>query len=258
MHVSKLYHEYLNNIYRKLHIACNSFNSKSIVYKASVSFGFIYLLLAITVINQFFSDPSLNWSFCFSNKCLEVVSRNFEYKLIIFKELTIFFALCLTAIGVRTGLQTYKLSLENSILSNHNDNLKVFIDFCNCEVVKYELLDASKINYYELYNVFYPNSREGKFYNFEILEDNLCLLKKEIIISNVEYQEREVNRAFKFRKHQGRIIKLAAKFGFNIDFRNRVDFYKIESQIYNFIDSLILNFSTEIEGISTVERKYSK
>ena len=251
----QFYYKYSINI-------CNKFRSaltcQSVVFKTCLVFGFVYFLLVITVINQFLTDPNLNWSFCFSNKCLAVVSNDFEYKLLIFKELTIFLALSLTAIGVRTGLQTYKLSLENSILSNHNSNLKIFIDFCNYEVVKYKLLDASKINYYELYNVFYPNSRKGEFYTFEKLLSTIFRLKNGIAESNVEYLEQEVNKSFKYKNHQSRTIKLVANFGFDIDFRSRVDFYEIESQIYEFIDSLVLNFSSGVECIRKVERKYAR
>ena len=256
--------------------------NKSVLFKVLSFFALLYFLLLLTIVNQFISDSTLNWGFCFTNSCLEVVSDNFKYKLILLKEITILCALCLTGLSVVTGLQTYKLSLENSIknnensnkinenanltyrlslensiLNNHNSNLKCFIDFCHVEVLKYDLLDASKIDFYKLYNNFFPQSREGEFNKYSNVNNVLVKLKENINLSNVEYKERKDNKAFKYRNHQKRTIEAVLILGFNIDFRGRVDFYRIESQIYKFTDSLILNFTVDVDVISSHERKYN-
>ena len=232
------------------------FKSKTILFSTCALFAIFYCILFVNVVIQFLSDSTLNWGFCFTNKCLEVVDLNFKYMIYLTKEVTVFFALCLTAIGVRTGLHTYKLSLENSMMNNHNTNLKVFIDFCNVEVNKHELLEASKINYYNLYNKFYPFSREGRFNHFDILRRDIVRLNDGINESNLEFLGMEVNKSFKFKNHQSRVIRSVRDFGFSIEYHNRTDFYKIEIQIYKFINALILHFSVGVDCIPINNVKY--
>jgi len=222
---------------------------------------FIYSLflgwLVFTIFFEFYNRKDLEWGFCITNQCLQVVTNNFPYVLKLFKESVVALGAVTALIGVMIGWKTYRLSLENSIMANHNTNMKNFIDFCSLQVDREHTLNLSRIDLYKLYRVTYPSSKCGVFTNFTVYESKLLGLIENIDITNRDYTDtKDTELKFQSKKHQARLIKSFQELGITLEYRHRGDFTVIEKSLYRFIDSVTLQFTTLDLNLSNKVKDY--
>jgi len=227
-----------------------------------VLFFFLLLLgfMSYSVFDEFYNDPDLIFSFCFSEECLVVVNNRFPTQLSLFKESIRATAIIITFLGLWTGLNTYNLTLSNSILNNHIANFKLFCDYCDIEVAKYGRIKKSKLNYFKLYDLLYPNSKNGVFDKFEPYYLYLAQIEKVVSDSSSFYESFNKDRGKKhydYRRHQYKLIKVLADCGVTLEITHRNDFYFIERELFLFIDSITAAFTDRTFELDKLEKKYT-
>ncbi len=233
---------------------------RNLIILVLFAFSALLLFMAYPIHKEFVNDPNLTYSFCFSEQCLNVVKDRFPTQLAMFKESIRATAIIITFLGLWTGLNTYNLTLSNSILNNHIANFKLFCDYCDIEVKKYDRINKSKINYFKLYDLIYPNSKKGIFDKFDAYYSYLLKIENVISESSSFYEAHNSQRGKKhydYRRHQYRLIKVLAESGINLEITHRNDFYFIENELLLFIDSLTAAFTDSLTELHKLEKKYT-
>ncbi|MEC4089582.1 retron Ec48 family effector membrane protein [Pseudoalteromonas rubra] len=235
----------------------NTSVEKRAIRTVFIFYFFFLVWLILTIFYEFYSREDLEWGLCITNQCLQVVSRNFPNVLNLFKESVVALGAVTAVFGVMIGWKTYKLSLENSIMANHNTNMKNFIDFCSVQVNRDTSLSLSRIDLHKLYRVVYPRSRSGVFTDFEIYEKCLLVLIGNIDITNRNYTDaKDTELKFKSNKHQARLIKAFNELGVSLEHRHRSDFTEIEKSLYHFFDSVTVHFTSLNINLTVKEKSY--
>jgi hypothetical protein len=223
-------------------------------------FFLLIVLVSFSIYQELESDPYSTYSFCFSEKCLGVIQSRFPIQLTLIKEAIRATAIVITFLSLWTGFNTYSLTLSNSILNNHIANFKLFCEYCDNEILKYGKISKSKLNYFKLYNLLYPNSKKGVFDEFECYHTYLLKVKEVVDESSCFYESFNNNRGkihYDYRRHQYKLIKVLADFGIALEITHRNDFYFIESELFLFIDSITAAFTDKKIELNKLEKKYT-
>ena len=244
----------------KKHISVNyllSVRTKSWFVFLFLLYISLQLLLVIGVAIEFINDENLTWGLCLTNSCLKLVNERFIYSLSFSKELTVIFGTILAGLGVYIGWKTYALSLENSIMSNHNNNLSNFAEFCSVQIERDHLLNPERIDLYAYYALVFPDSRSGKFNFFRLYDRKLNDVKAVIEDSNQRYNDaKDTNLRYKYTNHQTKLIEVLKQFGITIEHRHRTSFDEIELSLYQYIDSVTKQFTTSKIRLAGLKKDY--
>ncbi|MBQ4836813.1 retron Ec48 family effector membrane protein [Pseudoalteromonas luteoviolacea] len=217
----------------------------------------LVLTISIGIIYELIERPNLSFGLCFTNSCFEVVRKNFSSSLLLIKELTVLLGVIFASIGVINSWKAYNLSLKNSHLTNHFNNLNNFIEMGNIYLEKEKLINNERVDLYKLYYIIFPNSRSGRFDEHENYSLILQSLSNLIEQSNKLYNDAGKDaKRYKHKPHQARIIKELDKLGITVELRNRSDFDDQEKAIYQFLDCITKQYQCTRIMLGPINKDY--
>jgi len=123
------------------------------------------------------------------------------------------------------------------------------------EISKRYSIDAKKIDIFNWYNLIFPESRLGS-----IAVSERYILTMKTINSTIESSNRKAESAiggsFKYKEHQRNMIDALRYIGINLNHHPRNDFYEIEGQLIELIETTNKAFAAEITSIRLTPRSY--
>ncbi|MCE9783088.1 retron Ec48 family effector membrane protein [Shewanella algae] len=230
-------------------------------------FPFVAILIcaSISIAYEFYVREELAWGPCISDNCLTVIENNFGKRITLIVESFKLSVLILAFVSAHIALVNYRLSLKNSKINNHISNFNSFCGFIDFELEKRSSLNKLSVNKHTLYNLIYPDSREGdlgKFDDYSIAIDDL----KNSILKSSEYytlarekQESKKTKGFDHNRHQDRMIKSLSAFGISSSRLPKNDFLEVEQNWLFFIDAITDTFAPkqDITKVSYLIRTYA-
>jgi len=229
------------------------FNICLIVLSALLVFGLFLSIFIFLYI--FISGNYIDRDICVEKGCIEDFISVFGFSYSIFKSFFDVVVGAITAVGIYFAIKNYFLNSESTKMYNHIENLKLFNDFVDSELNKLNLVSPKSINHFKLYNSIYPQSKKGVLKKSIRYEAVVIKINDEIRKSNDDvksYSEYD----FKYKVHQDRLIKILFDIGIELSSGTRLEFYKIERQVYEFINIVNKEFLGDCLLINIHEIKY--
>ena len=216
---------------------------------------FVFLIVLSIVIISTVSDQKLyDRDLCFSSECIATFSKEVEGITLLIQAFGWFLITFVTIYGVIIALKTYYSGVQNNNNTNHTTHLTMFRDFANSELAKRNSISPDKVNIYKWYSIMFPDSRNGVF----IASDSYIEMISEVrdVINQANSHITEVNKDYKYKVHQRKLILTFSKFGIILSNGPKNAFVEVESQLFEFLDVMNNSFSTMRIELSKVDRKY--
>lgn len=193
--------------------------------------------------------------FCLSTACIEEIKKNYSGSISLAESLGWATTIFVTLLGAYLAFRSHTNSVTNSHISNHISHFNLFSDYLNQEIKKRGNLSASKIDTFSWYNFMFPLSRKGdlsvsKNYN------NWILSLREILISTsdrVSSKRLNINHNI----HQRKISSVLIQAGINLEKLPRRNFYSVEEELIQLIDSVNLMFLGSENLLVDIDRSYA-
>jgi hypothetical protein len=222
---------------------------------------FVVITLIISVIVEFNNNEALKFGFCLTSSCVDVVACHFKKTIELYKSLLYMVIPLAGLFAGLLGLNTYTLTVKNSIMNNHISNFKLFCEFVDRELKKKDLINIDSIDYYILYSKIYPESRKGLFECFDIYNKNIENINNVIDASSRHYVASKKNTSvksmqFNHTRHQYDIKECFEIIGINVSTNHRNTFNEVETQVLEFIDIVSKAFVENPILTKVNERKY--
>lgn len=220
----------------------------------------VVITLIYSVIFEFNNNEALKFGFCLTSSCVDVVAIHFKKTIELYKSLLYMVVPLAGLFAGILGLNTYNLTVKNSIMNNHISNFKLFCEFIDRELKKKDLIDSDSIDYYILYSKLYPKSRQGLFECFRLYNDNIKNINNVIDASSRHYVASKSTSVksmeFKHTRHQYDIKEFFEIIGINVSVNHRNTFNEVETQVLEFIDIVSKAFVENPILTKVNERKY--
>ena len=173
-----------------------------------------------------------------------------------------FFAFIITFLGVWAALVTYTTTASANITNANNAHFQNFKIFVEKEIENNCLNCLKKVNIFVLYNELF--GRTGRSQGLVGVSDEYkqWVIKLVAIVdsANNNYINRHVNDLnYTYQKHQTIIIEHFEKIQIHLDRSTKTGFYQLESEVFNFINTLNLDFCfLTDEQFAMAKREYPK
>jgi hypothetical protein len=214
-----------------------------------------FAMIVISTIFSIVSSDFQNFSFCFTNHCINNTLTAFSGAIKFMAGLVFILTSIATVGGIFIALMGYINNHETSTLNNHISHFTIFKDYINIEVMKRDRLDVSVLDIFRWYNLIFINSRLGSMVISDRYIDIIKEINIEITTSNIQSQK-ATEGSFYYRKHQYRMIEVVKSLGIVLEIYPRNDFYEVEGQLLALISSINNEFCSD-ERIPAIEnRKY--
>lgn len=188
-----------------------------------------------------FQGQLFDLNFCFTNKCVELFYEQASTAISVSKA-TGALILGIFAFGsFNIACKNYISSKKASNSNIHISNVSVFLKYVGEEINKRDKLQHSTFDLLKWYNAIYPDSQEGQL---KISDKYIDILKE---ISNLIQKSNSLfisptSKEFKYTEHQVEAIKHYQRIGITLHIMPRLDFYEVESQIINLIETINTSF----------------
>lgn len=214
-------------------------SKKAIIYFLLV----IYFVTNIGIImHGFMTDESLSFSWCISEKCLNIFSQNFQTIISLNSWLITTSAIFIAAYSLKISISSLEQSKQSNILNNHINNLKFFSEHVEKQLQKSSRIKSTDIEIQDLYFSIFPGSAKGDHKVAATYSRNVKRFRQYII--SISNSTKRNESSFDYRKHQNEIIKYAKNFHITLVNLHRKDFFYVEESIFELIDSLTKTFTT--------------
>jgi len=202
----------------------------------------LVLLLGLCVAAAIFwatrGEPAVKeLEFCLSNECVDLFKKTFGNAIGV---VTLTFS-ALVAIatvgGIFVALLVYRETVRANSLSNHISHLALFRSYVEKEVGRMNMLRESSVDSHRWYVLMFPQSRIGDTtisseYSHAFEEIRRCILSSNGSATKAE------NGSFRFLAHQDQVIAALKRIGLIIRRQPRMEFFELEGEIYQLIDSV--------------------
>ena len=212
-------------------------------------------LTLISLIWTAYVDEIYNYNLCLTNECIKYTYTLFEYSLKGFSITITLLTSIATIGGIIVALLNYVSTTNSSALNNHIAHFKIFNDYLFFEIEKRDRLNISAIDIFKVYNLIFDKSRTGIMDVSEEYRNDISSLNIEIERSN-EFSQTASSESFRYKIHQERMINIFKKFGIELDFHPRNDFYEIEGQLLDLVSTINQAFCTESALPEIPRRQY--
>ncbi|WP_394165563.1 retron Ec48 family effector membrane protein [Photobacterium piscicola] len=221
----------------------------------------VVITLIYSVIFEFNNNEALKFGFCLTSSCVDVVAIHFKKTIELYKSLLYMVVPLAGLFAGILGLNTYNLTVKNSIMNNHISNFKLFCEFIDRELKKKDLISSDSIDQYALYSKIYPKSRQGFFECFTDYNSNIESINNVIDASSRHYVASKSNTSvknmqFNHTRHQYDIKECFEIIGINVSSNHRNTFNEVETQVLEFIDIVSKAFVEKPILTKVNERKY--
>lgn len=194
-----------------------------------------------------------NKELCFEKKCIDSVMKIVQESWGILTSIVEVIAYTLTSFGIFFAAMSYRLSEKTSKTMSHIENFKLFDQFIKTEVENSPHLSLKSFNAGKIYKSIYPQSREGLFN----VGDNFSNFIKELS-AIIEASSNSIKNGndFNYTNHQNKIINIFNTIGISVTNLHRMDFWYIEKDLLNVINSISSNFIYDDSLQITSQIKY--
>lgn len=226
---------------------------------------FIYILVAILffgiVVSSFsavavmISDDRLSYSFCLRNECLNNVADYYSAPIAIFGFFVDVLVFVATVGGIFVALMSYLGSTETSKFTNHISHLSLFQEFFVGEVNKRDRLSISSFDVHGVYSMIFPGSKDGVFVPGGSYSCFLGRVNNAIDESNRKFKTGAVP-PFSYQQHQTAMIACFGMIGFSLQHMPKLDFFEIESQILDLLETINKSFLGGDKSLEVNKRLY--
>lgn len=196
----------------------------------------------------------VNQAVCFESKCISNLAKNMDGILLLFQGFGWVITTFVTVYGVIIALNTYYSGVQNSNISNHTTHLNMFRDFLNSELSKRNAIYPDSINIFKWYGVMFPKSREGVFIVSAEYKEIMCEIKG--VIEDANNHIISADKDYKYKTHQRKLIEVLGKIGISMSNGPKNTFVEIEEQVFEYLDTINLSFSSMKIQLSKIDRKY--
>lgn len=160
-----------------------------------------------------------------------------------------------TAGGIVVALMSYKESVSANALSNHIAHLTLFRAYLEKEIAKRPRLKESSVDIHAWYFCMFPRSRSGSTAMSASYAERIRGISLVISGSNARASHAK-SGSFRFVQHQEELISALGPLGVNISRQPRMDFYDVEGEVFELIDSINVAFSYASETSALPRRNY--
>jgi hypothetical protein len=212
------------------------------------------LLSILSTSYSIIQSPDQNFSFCFTNECLELTIVSFSASIKIFKGLLIVITSITTIGGIFLALKNYIDTHNSSILHNHISHLSLFKDFILVELEKRDKLELPSFDIFKWYNMIYKYSKTGSMI---ISSDYINFIKSInlVIESSNQKVSKATNGSYIYKNHQRALIDVMSTLGVTMHTLPRNNFYEVETQLMSLI-AVVNNEFCNDESISDLTQRY--
>jgi hypothetical protein len=236
----------------------NSFSGRSLVFKLAFTVLIISLLgggVALAVfLTTGIQDGLFGSRLCFSNECLNRFMTAFSATGLILQVTWNVLGGVVTIGGIIIALLSYVASAKSSALNNHISHISIFSAYISAEIEKRDRLNQSSFDTLKWYNKVYGSTNIGQLNVAASYLSFISELNRLIEFSNALVAKKEEG-GFRYKDHQERIKKHVFHIGVRLSSLPRLDFYEVETQLFELIDTINKSFCHS-EGDVLVKRTY--
>lgn len=231
------------------------FNESKIIKRTLIAYATISMfLIGLMFIFKLHSTGMLYMDFCFEADCISYFFLEINRLAELADYLLKFAVGLVTIVGVYVALKNYLTTVNTARINIHLSHLTTFKEYLAHEQENYSHVSKNSINVFKLYNLIYPESRDGilnvgKKYVEGINEINLK-------ISESNHMVRKTGDLFNYKKHQTKIIESLDKVGITIARLPQNDFYTVENDVFDLINKINREFCMLSDDCQIRERTY--
>ncbi|WGI24250.1 retron Ec48 family effector membrane protein [Halomonas alkaliantarctica] len=219
-----------------------------------IVFGFISSV--IVFLWTFYEIEAYKLSFCLSSSCIGNFADSFEFVFIILKITGASLAGIFTLGTLGVAVSNYVTSKKAFATSNHIAHLNIFREYVSSEVYKRDLLSGKSFDALKWYNLIFNESSVGIFTISNDYYDFLKRVNKQIEFSN-NLKIRKAEGGYRYTHHQTNMIDILSCAGIQLNRLSRIDFYNVESQVFDLIDTINSSYCMiDMNRYNLVERLY--
>jgi hypothetical protein len=200
-------------------------------------------------------ENSLSYSdLCFSSKCFNDFEVMYSGAILVLKFCVSLVWIYVLVSGVYIALKNYLMSVRTSALSSHVSHITMFKNYVEDEVGRIDGLRNKKINVFVWYQLAFPLSPSGDVSISEEYDKTINIINSAVNDTNESMTSPKGRYSYKI--HQDRMIKAVKPLGISLDRLPRNDFYRVEEEIFELIDSVNQTFSKDSTVLSNLTRSY--
>jgi hypothetical protein len=194
----------------------------------------ITLVSLLSIILTIIELELYNYSFCFTNTCLESTGKMFQATFALTTKSVVLLTSLATIGGIVFAIFSYLNVAQTNALNNHISHFKIFQDYVQAEIEKRSLLSAKHIDIFAWYNLIFEDSRSG---SIDISNTYLLTIKgiNESIDKSNEESSKALKGSFRYKNHQDRMILSFSYIGIQLTRHPRNNFFEIEGDILELI-----------------------
>lgn len=222
-----------------------------LVIIGSVGIFFALLVFVVTGVSEGYFSLEL----CFSSRCVEGVIAKYKSSILIMNSTLDLLIGAATIGGIVVALMSYLNNAGTSALSNHIANFSIFQNYISNEILRRDRISSASIDILHWYNAIFYNSRRGVMTIAPGYIGLVAQLNDEIKLSNSQAAT-GVDGGFRYKPHQERLIKILKRFGIQLLYLPRNDFYEVEAQIFSLISCVNDSFCFSDNVPLLLKREY--
>lgn len=206
----------------------------------------MFLISLISIGYSFYNNDNLTFGICITEECAGVIASNFPNILSLLNTVTALALSAFAVLGILIAAKSYQLSVSSSLINNHINNFNLFSDFVHKYVEANSYLAIKNIDVYLLYESIHPQSRDGEFKDYQEYYAYIDRVRKYLIKVSNSYASNNKSKlvTFDYGKHQEKVILFFREIGIKLEKQHKNDFYLIEEELFIFIDSVSLAFTS--------------
>lgn len=213
------------------------------------------LLALLVFMSTGVKDGLFSRDVCFTNSCIDTFISGFSSSGLILQLTWNVLGGLITFGGIVVALMSYLASVKSSALSNHISHVSIFSAYIAGEIDKRDRLNRASFDTLKWYNCIYGSANIGElnvastYYGF-VDELNRLVTKSNHLVGKVEAG------GFRYKEHQERIKSHLIGIGITLQSLPRLDFFEVETQVFDLIDTINKSFCKSEAQFVIVGRKY--
>lgn len=161
-----------------------------------------------------------------------------------------------TLLGIFIALLSYLNASDTAALSNHIAHLKIFMDYVESEIRRFDRLSIENFDTLLLYGTIFDQSRSGKMAASDQYKRLINELNGIIDESN-NVVPTGVRGGFNYTQHQNKVKALLATAGIDVKPAPRNDYFAMEGQLFLLLQRVSQSFCAPNEIPVIIAREYS-
>jgi len=174
---------------------------------------------------------------CMASTCLSYAQEQYKGVLSLAASIGQFVVGFATVGGIAIALLGYINSANATMFGNHVANTKVFVEYMTLEISKRSRISLASVDIYFIYSLMFAGSASGEMKVSDDYKKKVMEIRKLIEASNALVTAPNPE-GFSYKKHQARLIRCLEELGFKVTPQPRIDFYEVEGEVFELLDSL--------------------